>query len=62
MAEKTKFERGKPHVNVGTIGTLIMGRQPLQQAILKTLSLYGLISSDKSVEQIDAAPEERPED
>ncbi|MGB3988358.1 MAG: elongation factor Tu [Minisyncoccales bacterium] len=59
MAEKTKFERGKPHVNVGTIGHVDHGKTTLTAAILKTLSLYGLISSDKSVEQIDAAPEEK---
>jgi len=59
MAEKTKFERGKPHVNVGTSGHVDHGKTTLTAAILKTLSLYGLISSDKSVEQIDAAPEEK---
>ncbi len=59
MAEKAKFERSKPHVNVGTIGHVDHGKTTLTAAILKTLSLYGYISSEKSVDQIDAAPEEK---
>jgi len=57
MAEK--FERSKPHINVGTIGHVDHGKTTLTAAILKTLSLYGLIPAGKSVDQIDAAPEEK---
>ncbi len=59
MAEKAKFERTKPHVNVGTIGHVDHGKTTLTAAILKTLSLYGFASAEKSVDQIDAAPEEK---
>ncbi len=59
MAEKAKFERGKTHVNVGTIGHVDHGKTTLTAAILKTLSLYGFGSSEKSIDQIDAAPEEK---
>ena len=57
MAEK--FERTKPHINVGTIGHVDHGKTTLTAAILKTLSLKGMIASSKSVEEIDSAPEER---
>jgi len=59
MAEKEKFERGKPHVNVGTIGHVDHGKTTLTAAILHVLSLKGLIKQEKSVDQIDAAPEEK---
>ena len=59
MAEKAKFERGKIHVNVGTIGHVDHGKTTLTAAILKTLSLHGFGSSEKSIDQIDAAPEEK---
>ncbi len=59
MAEKAKFERGKPHVNIGTIGHVDHGKTTLTAAILKTLSLYGFGASEKNVDQIDAAPEEK---
>ncbi len=59
MAEKTKFERSKTHVNVGTIGHVDHGKTTLTASILKTLSLYGFGASEKSVDQIDAAPEEK---
>lgn len=60
MPEKAKFERVKPHVNVGTIGHVDHGKTTLTAAILKTLSLNGLGSSVvKSIDQIDAAPEEK---
>ncbi len=59
MAEKAKFERGKTHVNVGTIGHVDHGKTTLTAAILKTLNLYGFGSSEKSIDQIDAAPEEK---
>lgn len=59
MAEKEKFERSKVHVNVGTIGHVDHGKTTLTAAILKALSLKGLEASQKAVDQIDAAPEEK---
>ena len=59
MAEKAKFERGKPHVNVGTIGHVDHGKTTLTAAILHSLALKGLISVEKGVDQIDSAPEEK---
>ena len=57
MAEK--FERTKPHVNVGTIGHVDHGKTTLTAAILKVLAANGLSASTKEVDQIDAAPEEK---
>ncbi len=57
MAEK--FERTKPHVNVGTIGHVDHGKTTLTAAILKVLAAKGMSASDKNVDQIDAAPEEK---
>lgn len=54
-----KFERTKPHLNVGTIGHVDHGKTTLTAAITKALSLKGLPSRVESVEQIDNAPEER---
>ncbi len=54
-----KFERTKPHVNVGTIGHVDHGKTTLTAALLKVLSSKGLAASDKGVDQIDAAPEEK---
>ncbi len=54
-----KFERTKPHVNVGTIGHVDHGKTTLTAAITKALSLKGLPSRVESVDQIDNAPEER---
>jgi len=59
MAEKEKFERTKPHVNVGTIGHVDHGKTTLTAAILKILSLKGFRASKKAIDQIDAAPEEK---
>ena len=59
MAEKAKFERGKPHVNVGTIGHVDHGKTTLTSAILHILSLKGFKAKEKSVDEIDAAPEEK---
>ena len=59
MAEKEKFERGKPHVNVGTIGHVDHGKTTLTAAILHVLNMKGLTKMTKSVDQIDAAPEEK---
>ncbi|MFH1207375.1 MAG: elongation factor Tu [Patescibacteria group bacterium] len=54
-----KFERTKPHVNVGTIGHVDHGKTTLTAAILKTLGDKGFIAQAKSVDQIDNAPEEK---
>ncbi len=54
-----KFERTKPHINVGTIGHVDHGKTTLTAAILKVLSAHGKIAQSKSVDQIDNAPEER---
>jgi elongation factor Tu len=59
MAEKEKFVRGKPHVNVGTIGHVDHGKTTLTAAILHVLNLKGFKVSEKSVDQIDSAPEEK---
>jgi len=57
MAEK--FERAKPHINVGTIGHVDHGKTTLTAAILKCLNSAGLSAQEKSVEDIDNAPEEK---
>ncbi len=59
MAEKEKFERSKPHVNVGTIGHVDHGKTTLTAAILKYLNLKGLTKKAESVDDIDSAPEEK---
>ncbi len=59
MAEKEKFERSKPHVNVGTIGHVDHGKTTLTAAILNSLSLKGFGGSQKTIDQIDSAPEEK---
>ncbi len=55
---KQKFERTKPHVNVGTIGHVDHGKTTLTAAITETLSKVGL-ASYVPFDQIDKAPEER---
>lgn len=59
MAEKKKFERKKPHVNVGTIGHIDHGKTTLTAAILHVLSFKGLVEKVEGVDQIDNAPEEK---
>ena len=59
MAEKAKFERTKPHVNVGTIGHVDHGKTTLTAAIMHILQMKGLIDKVESVDQIDNAPEEK---
>ncbi|MFH1745359.1 MAG: elongation factor Tu [bacterium] len=54
-----KFERNKPHVNVGTIGHVDHGKTTLTAAILKILSAKGNAASQKGVDQLDAAPESK---
>ncbi len=57
-----KFERSKPHLNVGTIGHVDHGKTTLTAAILHTLNLYkdeGYSARMERIDQIDNAPEER---
>ncbi len=53
------FERTKPHLNVGTIGHVDHGKTTLSAAILHALALKGGKVKEKSVDQIDSAPEEK---
>lgn len=55
---KPKFERTKPHVNIGTIGHVDHGKTTLTSAITKVLALKKL-ASYMSFDQIDKAPEEK---
>ena len=55
---KEKFERTKPHVNIGTIGHVDHGKTTLTAAITKVLSEKGL-SEARSFDSIDNAPEEK---
>jgi len=59
MAEKEKFERSKPHVNVGTIGHVDHGKTTLTAAITHVLFMKGLIKKEEGVGNIDNAPEEK---
>ncbi len=54
-----KFERAKPHINVGTIGHVDHGKTSLTAAILYVLNLAGNKVRLEKVEQIDSAPEEK---
>jgi elongation factor Tu len=56
---KGKFERTKPHVNVGTIGHVDHGKTTLTAAITKVLAMKNPNVSFKAYDQIDNAPEER---
>ena len=53
------FDRTKSHINVGTIGHVDHGKTTLTAAILTCLKASGKSTSDKTVDQIDAAPEEK---
>lgn len=59
MAEKAKFERTKPHVNVGTIGHVDHGKTTLTAALTHVLFMKGLAKKEENVDQIDSAPEEK---
>ena len=59
MAEKEKFSRAKPHVNVGTIGHVDHGKTTLTAAITHVLFMKGLAKKEERVDQIDNAPEEK---
>ncbi len=54
-----KFERKKPHLNVGTIGHVDHGKTTLTAALLSYLTKKGFSAQQKTVDQIDNAPEER---
>ena len=56
---KAKFERSKPHVNIGTIGHVDHGKTTLTAAITKYLSLCGGNNEFLAYDQIDNAPEEK---
>src|SRR5881296_3068809 len=56
---KEKFERNKPHVNVGTIGHIDHGKTTLTAAITKVLSKHNPKIQFRSFDSIDNAPEER---
>src|SRR6202167_1032129 len=56
---KQKFERTKPHVNVGTMGHIDHGKTTLTAAITKVLSEKNPNTSFTSFDKIDAAPEEK---
>ena len=58
MAEKEKFVRNKPHVNIGTIGHVDHGKTTLTAAITKVLSEKGMAQFEDYA-NIDKAPEER---
>ncbi len=59
MAEKEKFDRSKPHMNVGTIGHVDHGKTTLTAAITHVLFMMGLAKKEEKVDQIDNAPEEK---
>src|SRR5205085_5350192 len=57
---KQKFERTKPHLNVGTIGHIDHGKTTLTAAITTVLAEQGVSSTgQRSFDSIDNAPEER---
>ncbi|MEK7071791.1 MAG: elongation factor Tu, partial [Patescibacteria group bacterium] len=57
--EKEKFVRGKTHMNIGTIGHVDHGKTSLTSAILHVMKLKGFRATERSVDEIDAAPEEK---
>lgn len=59
MAEKEKFQRTKPHVNIGTIGHVDHGKTTLTAAITNVLFKKGLAKKAEGVDNIDNAPEEK---
>src|SRR5881409_1912100 len=56
---KEKFDRNKPHVNIGTIGHIDHGKTTLTAAITKVLSKHNPKVAFRSFDSIDNAPEER---
>jgi elongation factor Tu len=56
---KQKFERTKPHINIGTIGHVDHGKTTLTSAITRCLKTQGLNVEERSFDSIDNAPEEK---
>src|SRR5260370_42127624 len=56
---KEKFERNKPHVNIGTIGHIDHGKTTLSAAITKALSKHNPKAQFRAFDSIDNAPAER---
>src|SRR5207245_6350629 len=56
---KQKFERTKPHLNVGTIGHIDHGKTTLTAAIAKVLAEQATNTAERSFDSIDNAPEEK---
>src|SRR5882672_10874905 len=56
---KEKFDRSKPHINVGTIGHIDHGKTTLTAAITKTLAKHNPKVKFRSFDSIDNAPEEK---
>lgn len=59
MPEKEKFVRKKPHMNIGTIGHVHHGKSTLTAAITHYLRLKGLLAKEVTVDELNAAPEEK---
>ena len=59
MVEKAKFVRTKPHLNIGTIGHVAHGKSTLTAAITHVLKMKGLATKEVTVEDLNAAPEEK---
>ncbi|MFC1790126.1 elongation factor Tu [Patescibacteria group bacterium] len=59
MADKQKFQRTKPHVNIGTIGHVDHGKTTLTSAITKVLNAAGVSDKFYAFDEIDNAPEEK---
>jgi len=59
MPEKEKFVRAKPHVNVGTIGHVAHGKSTTTAAITHVLAMKGLCKNPVTVDNLNAAPEEK---
>jgi len=59
MAAKAKFERTKPHLNVGTIGHVDHGKTTLTSAITYCMKAKGLNTEARDFDSIDNAPEEK---
>ena len=56
---REKFDRSKPHVNIGTIGHVDHGKTTLTAAITMAMAAANGTASGKKYDEIDAAPEER---
>lgn len=59
MPEKEKFIRAKPHLNIGTIGHVAHGKSTLTAAITHVLKLKGSVKKEVTVDELNAAPEEK---